>query len=565
MTEQPGRQDLLAWRDSKPTNYFDATPALEASLKEWMGPRCGATLTTKLRDFGQVVATEIEPAVQVVESNREFPKLHPFDELGESRERIEFHPDHHRAARAAWSSGMLATTLDYDGAFELAGLFFLLSHVGEGGQACPMVCTIGLRRALENRGSQDLKDRYLPGLTVTYETVALRGSQFLTEVQGGSDVGAIATVATPDSEIPGAWRLTGEKWFCSVADADLFAVVARPAGAPSGTKGLGCFLVPRTLDGVTPNGFRIRRLKDKLGTRGLASAEIDFENAVAYPIGQVDEGFQIAVNELLNTSRWLNAWGSTGIMSRVFIEASTFAHHRSAFGHSIDSYDGVREQLAIIKVETSAALASTMALTHLVGKIDDGTATPDDLCLHRFLVNANKYVTSVTASEVVHRGIEVLGGNGTIEDFSPLPRLYRDAVVFESWEGTHNVLCAQVRRDCAKLGLASVVFKWLRGELLGVVASLSSEVGTVQALLDALEPALSKTVDNTTESDALFRHQLTALTHALQATCLLKSASYPSSSEVEKAVASVFIRLHLVSQVSSEKPTWLPFVDPVLG
>src|ERR1019366_10573463 len=105
----------------------------------------------------------------------------------------------------------------------------------------------------------------------------------------------------------------------------------------------------------------------------------------------------------------------------------------------IVSFDAVREQLALMKVETTAALASTMALTELVAKIDEGAATSVDVSLHRFLVNANKYVTSITASEVVHRGIEVLGGNGTIEDFSPLPRLYRDAVVFESWEGTHNV------------------------------------------------------------------------------------------------------------------------------
>jgi alkylation response protein AidB-like acyl-CoA dehydrogenase len=390
--------------------------------------------------------------------------------------------------------------------------------------------------------------------------VALRGSQFLTEVQGGSDLGAITT--TPDVDTPGAWRLSGEKWFCSVADADLFAVVARPDKNVSGTRGLGCFLVPRSLDGVTANGFQIRRLKNKLGTCGLASAEIDFEGALAYPIGDVNEGFNIAVTELLNTSRWLNAVGSTGIMSRVFSEASTFAQHRTAFGKSIDSYDGVREQLAIIKVEAAAALASTAALTELVGKIDEGTANPDELGLHRFLVNANKYVTSITASEVVHRGIEILGGNGTIEDFSPLPRLYRDAVVFESWEGAHNVLCAQVRRDCAKLGLLNIVFTWLRNELAEVSARLTPDVDAVLAVLERLEPTLTKTVDNPSDSDAAFRHLLTTLTHAMQATCLLKSAI--SSGPVDRAVASTFVQLHLVARALTEKPTWSPFIDEVL-
>jgi alkylation response protein AidB-like acyl-CoA dehydrogenase len=530
-----------------------------------MGPRFTAELRTKLSEFGRVVATDIEPAVQIVEGNREFPKLHPFDELGQLTERIEFHPAHDRAAQAAWASGILATALNYDGAFELAGLFFLLSHVGEGGQACPIVCTIGLRRAIENRASQSLKDRYLSGLITTDSNVALRGSQFLTEVQGGSDVGAVATIATPDEETPGAWRLTGEKWFCSVADADLFAVVARPAGAEPGTKGLGCFLVPRSLDGITPNGFRIRRLKDKLGTRGLASAEIDFNAAVAFPIGEVSAGFNIAVTELLNTSRWLNALGSTGIMSRVYIEASSFAHRRTAFGKSIDSYDGVREQLAVIRVEGAAALASTMALTELVGKIDEGIATAEDLALHRFLVNANKYVTSITASDVVHRGIEVLGGNGTIEDFSPLPRLYRDAVVFESWEGTHNVLCAQVRRDCVKLGLANVVFSWIQSQLDSVAPSLSADTDLVRRTLGEIEPAFTKTVDNPSESDAIFRRQLTVLTHVIQATCLLKAASSDSSGDVERAIASMFIGLHLVAQSQAEKPDWTALVEPVLG
>ena len=553
------------WRATKPTNHFDASPALGASLDEWMGPRFTTELEEKLRDFGQVVATVIEPAVQIVERNREFPKLHRFDELGQLVEKVEFHPAHDRAAQAAWASGILATPLTYEGAFELAGLFFLLSHVGEGGQACPIVCTAGLRRALQNRGSQSLKDSYLSGLMETDETFALRGSQFLTEVQGGSDVGAIAAVAAPDEEIAGAWRLSGEKWFCSVADADLFAVVARPVGASPGTKGLGCFLVPRSLDGVSPNGFRIRRLKDKLGTRGLASAEIDFDSALAYPIGEVSEGFHIAVTELLNTSRWLNAWGLTGIMSRVYLEASTFAHHRSAFGQPIDTFDGVREQLAIIRVEGAAALASTMALTELIAKMDDGTATPDELSLHRFLVNANKYVTSITASDVVHRGIEVFGGNGTIEDFSPLPRLYRDAAVFESWEGTHNVLCSQVRRDCAKMGLANVVFKWVRSQLESVDALLSPDADLVRTALAELEPEFTKIVDNPSESDATFRRQLTTLTRVVQATCLLKTASASSAGVVERAIASTFPRVHLVAKSLTESPDWLIFIDVILS
>jgi alkylation response protein AidB-like acyl-CoA dehydrogenase len=550
----PGREDLLAWRDSKSTNYYAAVPGLTSELRLRMGSRFKDSLATQLSSFGDVVATEIEPAVQLIERNREYPKLRSYDEFGQHIEQVEFHPAHDDAARSAWASGMLATSLDYEGAFELAAKFFLLSHVGEGGQACPIVCTIGLRRALEHRGSENLKSQYLAGLMETDSSVALRGSQFLTEVQGGSDVGTNITSASPDSEIESAWRITGEKWFCSVADADLFAMTARPDLAQPGTKGLALFLVPRTIDGLTPNGFRIRRLKDKLGTRGLASGEIDFDRALAYPIGELDEGFTVAVSELLNTSRWLNALGSTGIMSRAYLEASSFAHYRQAFGSPIGNFDAVREQLAMMKIELAASLASTMALTEIVAKIDEGVATDDDLKIHRFLVNANKYVTSISATEVVHRAIEVLGGNGTIEDFSPLPRLYRDSIVFESWEGTHNVLCDQVRRDCARLGLLDVVVDWIQGELSRIPKSFATDVDLVRLALDDVTPGMTKSLASSESSN--FRRQLTQLVRIIQAACLLRS---------DPTVSSAFIRIHLVPRVSGDEPTWQPFLDAVLA
>ena len=220
-------------------------------------------------------------------------------------------------------------------------------------------------RALREHGSPDLRARFLPPLLVTDYEQAERGSQFLTEVQGGSDVGANKTDAIPDDLEPGAWRLRGEKWFCSVADADQFVVTARPEGAPAGTEGLACFLVPRRVGG-RPNGFRIRRLKDKLGTRALATAEIEFEGALAYPIGALEDGFKIVAGVVLNTSRWLNACGSSGLMRRAYLEAAGFARHRTAFGQRIADFPLVRENLAIIKAEEHAALASTMALTGLV-------------------------------------------------------------------------------------------------------------------------------------------------------------------------------------------------------
>jgi hypothetical protein len=180
-------------------------------------------------------------------------------------------------------------------------------------------------------------------------------------------------------------------------------------------------------------------------------------------------------------------------------------------------------------------------------------------------VNANKYVTSITASEVVHRGIEVLGGNGTIEDFSALPRLYRDAVVFESWEGTHNVLCAQVRRDCVRLGLLDVVTKWVKSELSTVSASFTSEIDQVLQALERLKPELAKTVENPAISDANFRRQLTILMRIVQAACLLRQAEQPSSTRSDRSVGSAFVQLHLVVHDLAEEPFWLLLIDEVLS
>ena len=379
------------------------------------------------QDFLGVVMDVIDPAV--AEAERNPPRLGPNGE-------IEFDPAYHDAGRAVWASGIVAAP-----AREQGSLFYALAHAGEGGHACPVVCTAGLVRALGAAGSEELRDLFLPPLLETDYDRAERGAQFLTERHGGSDVGANRVEAVADGP---DWHLHGEKWFCSVADADQFLVTARPRGAAEGTHGIGCFLVPRE-----GGGFRIRRLKDKLGTRALATGEIDFEGAVGFPIGPLEDGFKTAVG-VLNTSRWLNALGSAGIMRRAHLVASEFARERAAFGKPIIEFPLVREHLAVMKAEADAALASSLELTEVVARIDDGEADDGDVLWHRLLVNANKVVTSLAATRAVRRGIEVLGGNGTIEDFSPLPRLWRDAIVFESWEGTHNVLCAQVLRDLGR-------------------------------------------------------------------------------------------------------------------
>jgi acyl-CoA dehydrogenase len=447
-------------------------------------------------DFAEVVRDVIDPAV--AEAERNPPRL------GDDGE-IDFDPAYHRAGRAVWASGIVGAP-----AREQASLFYLLAQAGEGGHACPVVCTAGLVRALGTRASADMRARFLPPLLETDYDRAQRGAQFLTERHGGSDVGANRVEAVPDGT---TWRLYGEKWFCSVADADQFVVTARPRGAPPGTRGIGCFLVPRER-----GGFRIRRLKDKLGTRALATGEIEFEGAVGYALGPLEEGFKTAVG-VLNTSRWLNAVGSAGLMRRAYDEASSFARERTAFGRPIVEFPLIREHLAVMRAEADATLASTHELTELVARIDDGSASEEDIVWHRALANANKLVTSLAATRAVRRGIEVLGGNGTIEDFSPLPRLWRDAIVFESWEGTHNVLCAQVLRDLGRM------------DAVGLAAARS---GASEELADRLR----RSVTDPGFGALHIRRQLDELVRSLQVKALRST---------EPEIAELIERRHLVA------------------
>jgi acyl-CoA dehydrogenase len=426
--------------------------------------------------------------------------------------RVEFDEAYHQAGRAVWATGIVGA-----GAADQAALFYEIAQAGEGGHACPVVCTAGLVRALRTHASDELRERFLPPLLDTDYGRAQRGAQFLTERHGGSDVGANRVEAVPDGDV---WRLHGEKWFCSVADAAQFLVTARPRGAPEGTRGIGCFLVA-SADG----GFRIRKLKDKLGTRALATGEIEFEGAVAHPLGPLEDGFRIAVS-VLNTSRWLNAVGSSGLMRRAWRVASEFASEREAFGHVIAEFPLVRENLAVMRAETEGAAASTAELTALVDRIDRGEATDEDVVWRRVLVNANKFVTSLAATKVVRRAIETLGGNGTIEDFSPLPRLYRDAIVFESWEGTHNVLCAQVLRDLARFDAVDLV-------AARAGASDEAAAGVRRAVNDPEWGALHG------------RRQLDRLVRSLQVSALRDS---------DPAAAELVERRHLI-------PGWQPESD----
>lgn len=564
-----GRADLQAWETAKPSNFFTADSNLRAVLQRIMGPARYAAFEPQMAHFGAHVATVLDQWAREEDRIGFHPRLDRFDGIGQRTEAIEFHPHHDAAGAIIWQSGILALQAEPGHTVEQMALFYLLGHNGEGGHSCSIACTAGLIRALQAVGDPALQAAFLPPLLSPDYAAKQHGAQFLTEVQGGSDVGANALHAALDSG--GAWRLTGEKWFCSNVNAEQFLVMARPEGAPDGTRGLAVFLVPRQLQDGGANGFSIRRLKDKLGTRTLASAELDFDAALAYPIGPLDAGFKTTVELVLNTSRLLNAVSCAGIMRRAAIEAGTYACHRRAFGQPIASFPLVQEAVADIVAESSAAVASGFMLAALLDTIELGTATEDDHTAYRLLVNLNKYTTSIRGSTAVHQAIEVLGGNGAIETFSILPRLYRDMVVLESWEGTHNVLCLQVLRDIQRYRLHEPYFRWL-DTLLSTVQSprLQQEREYVAAASRAAAALLARIAALPADAQQAHARRLAdALILPAQAALLLAEAQWESdhgSPTLKSQIATHFINTHIRPDYDPLDDTeYLPRLAALMG
>ena len=480
-----GRQDLAAWQAAQPADLFADDADFRALVAHHgLGARCGS-----FHETGRIVAGPLDRAVRENNLHRNLPVLDDWDAIGGFTAGVSHHPTWRTAGELIYGTGIMAAYGEGDTPPHryILGLFYLTGQAGEAGHNCPLACAAGAIRTLQALGTDDQRARALTPLLDPDFRTNHTASQFLTEVQGGSDVGANAILAAPEDagdRGPGSrWTLHGEKWFCSNADADVFLLTARVAGPETGTRGLGLFLVHRLRPDGTPNGFRVRRLKDKLGTRSMASGEIDFDGASAEALGPVDGGFKNVMRLVINTSRIYNAVGCAAHARRAWVVASTYAQHRRAFGAPIAGFPLVAETLAWIRADAVACLAGSLWLAGLQERADQGALDADEQAFFRVAVNLNKLRTSVLAHDAVNRGIEVLGGNGAIESFSVLPRLLRDNVVYENWEGSHNVLRAQVLRDCGRLGVHRGFFVVLRAAL---GADHAAELDADEAELDAL-------------------------------------------------------------------------------
>lgn len=351
----------------------------------------------------------------------------------------------------------------------------------------------------------------------------------------------------------GSARISGEKWFCSVVDADAFLVTARPEGAAAGTSGLSPFLIPRHRDNGEINGFSIRRLKEKLGTRLMASGEIDFHDAQAWPIGPLEKGFKGIIEVVLTTSRVYNAFACAGLMRRAQLEAMNFAQARRAFGKRICEFPLVQRSLAWIKIETCAALSSSMSIAAMGDRrVLSGMSEPEQQA-ERVLIIMNKMLTALRATQVIHESMEVMAGNGAIEEFSVLPRLYRDAYVLEAWEGTHNVLSAQLLRDFLKYETWRGWESWARERLGAAADELGQKLHLAlnEELLPSLRESLEVAISDNGAGTLVIRDWAERAMILSQALCLREESLWVQSQKIESEkplIAEHFAAWHGLGQ-----------------
>ncbi|WP_030858040.1 acyl-CoA dehydrogenase family protein [Streptomyces sp. NRRL F-2747] len=414
-------------------------------------------------------------------ANENPPELRTHDRYGNRIDEVEFHPAWHRLLGHAVGAGLTDAWGRPAGHLRRAAGFFVWSQA-EAGHGCPVSMTHAAVPAL--RADPELAAEWEPLLTSHVYEQGLRppgrkaGVLFgmgMTEKQGGSDVRANTTAAKP-LDAAGEYLLTGHKWFCSAPMSDGFLVLAQ--ASPSGRDDLTCFLVPRVLPDGTRNVFAVQRLKDKLGNRSNASAEVEFDGTWARRVGEEGRGVRTIIG-MVAATRLDCVLGSAAQMRQALTQAVHHAEHRSAFGARLIEQPLMRNVLADLALESEAA--TTLAL-RLAAAYDAGTE--QERAFLRIAVPAAKYWVTKRCTPMVAEALECLGGNGYVEE-SGLPRLLRESPLNSIWEGSGNVQALDVLRALQREPMALNAFLQEVGLARGADHRLDSAIkGLLTELAD---------------------------------------------------------------------------------
>jgi len=505
MIHPSGHQNIP---DSRGINFFHVDPDLGRLLRLYLGDARYRELEPQLKSLGQRASDELD--AWAISADHNPPQLRHRTRRGEALQSIDKHPDYIALERVAYAELGLAS-MSHAGDAPPPLVKYALTYLfvqAEFGLCCPVSMTDSLTRTLRKFGDPALVARYLPMLTSRDFDVLYQGAMFMTEQAAGSDVARIATRAALETAPDGtqSWRLYGDKWFCSNADADLAMVLARPDGAPSGINGLALFLLPKTLRDGSRNHYRIVRLKDKLGTRSMASGEIVLEGATAYLIGEIGRGFH-QMADMINMSRLSNGVRAAGLMRRATTEALHIARNREAFGRKLIDMPLMQRQLLKMLLPTEQARSMFMQIAQLLPLADAGDAQAAK-CV-RILTPLIKFRACRDARRVTGDAMEVRGGTGYIEEWSDA-RLVRDAHLGSIWEGTSNIVALDIARAVKREGALEPLRAYLIGRLDGVALPPQSDV-MLRATLERVCGAIGKVAED--GSDELVRQAGSALYH----------------------------------------------------
>ncbi|MCI0783197.1 MAG: acyl-CoA dehydrogenase [Chloroflexi bacterium] len=528
-------------------NWYEIDPNLSKLMDRYVSPADRDWAEGILRRWGELCGGPIAERAEIIDKNP--PRLERYDRWGDEIASIVHHPAAIDQKRDIWNEGPtgVAARDGRDIPTVLGSAFTYLLSQSDTGMVCSTGMTGGVEALVDRYAPPDVREKILPRLQSPTYDGSWDGAMFMTEIRGGSDLAASETTA---KQVNGKWVLNGAKWFCSNVDARAIATLARPEGADDGLRGLALFLVPSERSDGTRNGIHIKRLKDKLGTRSVPTAEIELVDAEAYIMSNPNaaESQTRGLNRMMamvNGSRMGVATMGLGIMRRSFLESAIYAAHRMAFGKRLDELPMVRETLVNMVVAVEAVSAIVFEAASLASSKGD----EEGRRLYRILVPLTKFKGARGGLELATQAVEIYGGNGYIETF-PTARQLRDAQCHTIWEGTENIICLDVLRAIGKESAHDALLNRVDAALSPVShSSLSAMKDAVaQARREAQEiiAFVARAEDDVRQLNS--RRVTTALSDLVQAALLLEAAQgeLDASGDARKAaVARFFIRERL--------------------
>src|SRR5712671_5930299 len=533
-------------------NFYAIDRGLRDLVRLYLEPDDFGRLEPHFDRLGILAGGRLDELARVADQHP--PVLNARDRFGRDEDWIDYHWSYREMEQIAFGDFQFhamshrAGTLGMDRPLPAVAKYAMqyLFVQAEFGLMCPISVTDTSIHLIRKFASAELKEYLLPKMLTGDVATMWKGTQFMTERSGGSDVGAIETTARCED---GVWRLYGDKWFCSHADADVALLLARPEGAPGRTKGLALFALPRRLKDGRRNAYRIVRLKDKLGTRSMASGEIVLEGAVAYLVGDADRGLK-QMMEQVNLSRLSHGVRASAMMRRCVNEAFVCARTRMAFGKTIIEYPLLRRQLLKITVPAEQSLSMFLFAASAMDRANAGSKQAESVL--RILTPLLKFRACRDNIPVATGSMEVRGGNGYIEEWVNA-RLVRDAHIGVLWEGTSNINALDIVTRAVGKSRAHRTLEAALRKLLDEATPIPA------AFRDRLRLALDKTIvfaERVAAEPALeatARQAASALYHVTSTVLMTWEAAQPAA-DARRALYARFVLEHRLSAQDPLEP-----------